>query len=296
MPRITVVIPTFNCGSLLPQAIKSVLAQSIDDFETVIVDDGSTDNTKAILDEYVSDSRVRYVYQENRGLPGARNSGVRQSDSEYVAFLDADDELRKDALERMAEQVARDGSAWCLIDIMKCKPSSREIQRTMIPVGDLSYEILRDDFMRRGMFFKRESFLAVGMYDEEMKYREDWDLNIRMFRAGFPYSYVPEPLYLYTWRPGGITTGNREKVLGFTEKVVRKHHKTLADSGDSEARRIYSEVMWGMARQFLYEAHNVNKAFSCARESLTYDFSLGKVVHPLVHHLSRLAARRVRAV
>src|ERR1700730_9074258 len=96
---VSVVIPAHNAAHYVGVAIDSVLRQSHQDFEIVIVDDGSTDNTKQVVEPYLSDPRIRYRYQENRGLPGARNSGASQSQGEYLAFLDADDFFAPNALQ-----------------------------------------------------------------------------------------------------------------------------------------------------------------------------------------------------
>ncbi len=89
LPKISVIIPTFNHGHYIKKAINSIFNQTYKNFEIIIVDDGSTDNTLDIISIY-GDS-VRYIYQENRGLAGARNTGIQASKGEYLAFLDADD-------------------------------------------------------------------------------------------------------------------------------------------------------------------------------------------------------------
>ncbi len=99
MPKVSVVIPTYNRAHLLPECIESVLAQSFRDFEIIVIDDGSTDNTP----EIVSAFPVKYVWQENQRLPGARNRGVELARGEYVAFLDSDDTMLRHALERGVE-------------------------------------------------------------------------------------------------------------------------------------------------------------------------------------------------
>ncbi|MDP6713514.1 MAG: glycosyltransferase family A protein, partial [SAR202 cluster bacterium] len=91
MPTVCVVIPAYNVGSIIPRAIESVLGQTFSDFEIVVVDDGSSDETASVVKQYRGDPRVQYVYQTNKGLPGARNTGIRHAESGLVAFLDADD-------------------------------------------------------------------------------------------------------------------------------------------------------------------------------------------------------------
>jgi len=261
--------------------------QTYTDYELIVVDDGSNDNTAEALTQFMHNPKFHYYRQANRGLPGARNSGVRISNSEYLAFLDADDELVGDALQCMVEALDRTGATWCLIDIIKAKPEGREIQRSEIPDGDLFYAILGDDFIRRGMFFRRDTFIEVGMYDENMKYREDWELNVRMFEARKPFVYLEKPLYIYTWREGSITTGKRARVLDFTRMLLRKHHKVLADDGDQRSAKIYALNMWNLARNYLYDVNQKKDALICVIESLKYDFSLARLCHPMLHHFRK---------
>src|SRR5215213_3125487 len=99
-PLVSVVIPCYNQAHFLGEAIESVLAQSYPNFEIVVVDDGSTDDTSEVAGSY---PKVRLVRQENQGLSGARNAGLARSEGEYVVFLDADDRLRPEALEAHLE-------------------------------------------------------------------------------------------------------------------------------------------------------------------------------------------------
>lgn len=286
MPKVSVIIPSYNCAEFVLRAVESVLMQTLRDYEVIVVDDGSSDNTREVL-SYLSRTQIRYIRQENRGLPGARNAGARASDSEYLAFLDADDTLASNALELMMAALDTSGASWCLIDIVKVKNAFREIQRTALPAGDPFLGILKEDFIRRGMFFRRKELSEIGMYDEGMRFREDWDVNIRMFESHKPFIYLDKPLYFYTWRDGSITTGKRAEMLAYTEKVLRKHHKRLADAGDPVVATIYARNMWGLARDYLYSARNHRSCFGCARESLTYDLSFGRVLHPFIHRLRR---------
>ena len=98
MPKVSVIIPTFNRAPSLPRAIKSVLNQTFDDFELIIVDDGSTDNTKDIVSHF-NDPRILYLWQENRERSAARNTGIKASQGIYITFLDSDDEYMESKLE-----------------------------------------------------------------------------------------------------------------------------------------------------------------------------------------------------
>ncbi len=290
MPKVSVIIPCYNGARHVAIAIDSVLSQTMRDLEVIVVDDGSTDDTARVVKLYQSDLRVRYLYQKNRGLPGARNAGAVASRAEHLAFLDADDRLAPEAIALMLEQLKETGAAWCLIDIVRRTPEGDEIQKTELPEGDLVHGILRDDFIRRAMFFDREAFCSVGMYDEAMKNREDWDINIRMIACGKAFTYVPQALYFYTWRPQSITV-NRVKMLRYTEILLRKHHKPRADGGDREVRLIYADLLWGLARQHLYQTSDWGSALRCLFQSLQYHFSVARLFHPLIHQGRRLASK-----
>lgn len=292
MPLASIIIPSFNCAQYVTGAIDSVLGQTMQDFEIIVVDDGSTDRTRNIIQPYLADSRIRYIYQANRGLPGARNRGAQASTAPFLAFLDADDSLASEALAKMSAALERSGASWCVIDVLKVRSGSQpEIRKTHIPPGDPFYGILTDDFICRGMCFRRRAFFEIGMYDEEMKNREDWDINIRMLERGKAFVYIPDPLYRYSWREGSITTGNSAKMLFYTERIVRKHHKRLADGGDDMARRLYAENMWALGRKYFYSTHDIPHAFRCIRESLSYDPSPRRLFHPLLHQFQRLATK-----
>lgn len=100
LPKVSVIIPTYNCAKYLLIAVNSVLNQTFHDFEIIIVDDGSTDNTKEILKNYIKEyqNKIRYFYQENNGPGAARNKGIKEAKGEYVAFLDSDDKLVENSL------------------------------------------------------------------------------------------------------------------------------------------------------------------------------------------------------
>ena len=153
----------------------------------------------------------------------------------------------------MLSATRRAGASWCIIDIIKFWEGYRETQKTQMPPSDLLIEILRDDFIRRALFLKRSALERVGMWDTEVKMREDWDLNIRLITAKKPFVYLPRPLYDYRKRPGSITTGDPKRLLAFTEQVLRKHHKKLADAGDRSVARIYATTCGtSRAGSFIY--------------------------------------------
>jgi glycosyltransferase involved in cell wall biosynthesis len=276
------VIPTFNCAGYIGRALDSIFRQTLQNFEVVIVDDGSADGTKSALDRYLQDRRVRYVYQENRGPAAARNTGARLSTAAYIHFLDADDALAPDALTLLSAALdAEPLASWCITDCVRVNEQMRVVCRTAIPHDNKFYAVLKEDFIAIGMFFRRTAFISVGMYDEELRSREDWDLNIRMILKDRRFVYLPRLLYYYHARKGSLTT-ETSSILGFTERVLQKHHKSMADAGDARAAEIYAENMWHLARRYFYSTGNVERAACCVLEALTYDPNLGRMLQSKV--------------
>jgi len=100
-PLVSIVIPTYNYGNFVSEAVDSALAQTYNNIEVIVVDDGSTDNTKDVLVKY--NESIRYIHKENAGLPAARNTGIEQAKGEYIAFLDSDDQWLADKVELQME-------------------------------------------------------------------------------------------------------------------------------------------------------------------------------------------------
>jgi glycosyltransferase involved in cell wall biosynthesis len=292
MSSVSVIIPAYNSASYVCGALNSVLGQTLQDFEIIVVDDGSKDDTKQVVAPYLSDSRVRYLFQENRGLPGARNAGAKIAQSEYFAFLDADDFLAPTALETMRKRFEETGAEWCNVGLLKLEGEKKTVRHAVMPAGDLLLAVLEDDFITRCPFFPRDQFYAIGMYDEEIRVREDWDINIRLIEAGKRCVIIDEPLYLYSRTEGSITTGNRRRLLFYTEKLMRKHHKRLADGGNREIGKIYAVNMWHLARQYFYEIKDVREGLRCMGESLRYDMNVFRLFHPLIHRIDVALGRR----
>ena len=285
MSLVSVIIPAFNAAATIGATIDSVLSQTLQDFEIIVSDDGSTDSTAIVVSRYRSDPRVQYLFHENRGTSHAKNLAARQAKGQYLAFLDSDDSLDRAALETMVHQLRGTGAVWCIVDVVKKIGDDRIIRCSQFPSGNLLLGILEKDFITRSPFYLRSAFLASGMFDEDLAVREDWDINIRLIEGGRPFTYINEPLYIYARTEGSLMTGNLGRVLTCTEKLLRKHHKKLADSGKTQVASIYARNMWGLAHRYFYDARDFRKAFRCVRESMRYDLSLYRLLHPIIHRI-----------
>ncbi len=200
-PRVSVVTPTFNRAELVGCAIDSVLAQTFRDFELVVVDDCSQDNTAEVVSAIV-DPRLRLLrLPKNGGLSRARNAGIAEARGEWVAFLDDDDEWYPQMLERQLERIDRSADprtsvAYCLRALQTRHGLQPSRHTPPLPEGDVLDSILRGDHQMssNAHIVKRSALLEVGGFDETLRAAEDKDLWLRLARASHHFVAVPETL------------------------------------------------------------------------------------------------------
>jgi glycosyltransferase involved in cell wall biosynthesis len=191
------VIPAYNPGPFIGEAVASVLAQTFADFDLVVVDDGSTDDTRSILASF-TDERVSYLFQDNRERSGARNTGIRAARGEYIAFLDADDTWLP---EKLARQVAlldahsEIGLVYCSAWKLRAGVIMGEQKATYR--GNVVRPLLIVDNVIAGsasaVMVRRDVLDEVGGFDERRIIYEDWDLWLRIARR-FPVDFVADNL------------------------------------------------------------------------------------------------------
>jgi glycosyltransferase involved in cell wall biosynthesis len=183
MPTVTVIIPTYNRCNPLVQAINSVLAQSYKDFELLVIDDGSTDNTRQVISA-ISDSRIKYIYKDNGGVSSARNAGIAQANGKYIAFLDSDDFWPENYLFTMVNSLRNNpdcGLAYCLTS---SKGSDGIIRDYDSPERCHSGSITQNLFVNSVIWSSAavlKKSLCDGIYfDIQLKNSEDSDFFLRL--------------------------------------------------------------------------------------------------------------------
>lgn len=177
-PTVSVIIPTYNRAELVPHAIESVLAQTFRDFELLVVDDGSTDDTREAV-EAIEDPRVRYLYQENGGVSAARNYGAREANGEYLIFLDSDDTAYPDWLETMISVVQQEGVSLACCGCEMATSRGTEGRRMPQRLGTL-HRGMEGVFLAGTFIVESRLFHEVGGYDPNMQASENWELGIRL--------------------------------------------------------------------------------------------------------------------
>jgi glycosyltransferase involved in cell wall biosynthesis len=201
VPRFSIIIPAYNRARLLRRSIGSVLAQTDDDFEVVVVDDGSTDDTAAVVESF-PDARVRYLPQPRSGVSKARNHGAASARGVHLVFLDSDDELLPCALARFRQELDATASAVVLsgwIDVS----ADRSVWRTAVPGGPGVPE--HGLFLAGTFAVARELFTAVGGYDDQLRFAENselgWRLRARIGASGRRLPIVTAPLVVLYAQP-----------------------------------------------------------------------------------------------
>lgn len=218
IPTVSVIIPTYNRADMVDSAIQSVLDQTYADWELIVVDDGSQDNTAEVVAGYL-DSRIRYIYQENRRLPGARNTGIRASRGEYIALLDSDDVFLPQKLRLQVSTMENNpdlglvASGWHEVD------TQQRIVRTVCPwqfqpALDLNHWLFACPFAPSTVMARRSWLMQVGLFDEDQHYVEDWDLWLRLSLAGCTMAWEPAVVCLRTVHEGNMVNNAARMTAG----------------------------------------------------------------------------------
>lgn len=211
LPKVSIIIITYNQSQLLPVAIDSVLAQTYPAIEVIVVDDGSSDDTPEVMLPY--GERVRYIRQENRGVSAARNTGFRATTGEYINFLDSDDFFLPTKIEcQMRVFNLRPDVGLVHCGFYQVDENGNRLNKvTSFPSDHILRELAVDCFLVvHTPLVRREWFDRVGLFDEHLpwqgQYCEDWELWLRMVKAGCQFSYVSEPLVAYRILKGSHVT------------------------------------------------------------------------------------------
>jgi len=255
MPRVSVIIPCYNYANLVGRAIQSVLDQTYRDFEVIVVDDGSTDNTPEVVGRF--GERIRYIRQANQGPNAARNTGIRATDGEFVALLDADDEWLPHKLERQIEVMdAKPNVGLMYANIYLIEGQSGAIIGTYPPRFFHEGYVLPHLFLHQFVpsptpLIRRKVFERVGYFDPKTIGSDDWEMWLRI-AAQFNFAYVLEPLAKYTvhasWGSRTTYLTYERDMLAFFEKATRDHPAELGPLYRYRLSTFAEQLGWHLIR------------------------------------------------
>ncbi len=251
LPRVSVVIPTFQSESRIGPTLARLGHQTLSNFEVVVVNGGSTDDTSAAVRRCMADDpRVRLVEQANGGIAAARNRGIAEARAELVAFLDDDDLWHPRKLERQVTRIEQATDA----SVVSCFSALVDRNRRVlgwriggVTEGDVYRDMLEWDMVSGGSvaLVKRRALEDVGGLDVAMPDRADWELWIRLARR-HRFACVPEVLVGYTRRPDSVSQ-RYERMIACGRAVLDKARREDATITDTEFRRMLTRDRFAMA-------------------------------------------------
>lgn len=260
MPRVSVVIPTYNCARFLGQTIDSALRQAYRDFEIIVVDDGSTDGTQQVVAGY--GKTIRYVYQSNQGASAARNVALSIASGEFIAYLDADDLWIADKLSRQVEYLDAHPACGFLHTEVSVIDEQNKVLHTRfnyetsrpVPQGLCIRELLlRSHIQTLTVLERRTAFDDAGMFDLRLPVAQDYLHWLGVVLRGYEVGYLAEPLGQYRWRAGSLMSSQRRLV----EDFVRIYEIILAEYGlersqGAEMMELVQAQLYATQRQLAY--------------------------------------------
>lgn len=235
MPKVSVIIPTYNRAQLIGRAIQSVLNQSYKDLEIFVVDDGSTDDTERVIKEFQKqDKRIRYIrHEENKGAAAARNTGVKNAKGEYIAFQDSDDEWFLEKIEKQVKVFENTLPEVGIVytDMWRITENKKEYfySPKIMSGNKIKYKQALDyGVMNIGIqtaLIKKECFNKVGMFDEKFPRLIDLELFIRLSKYYYFYR-IDEPLVNYFDADKGISS-NTESLVTARKLILEKYFEDI---------------------------------------------------------------------
>ena len=287
-PETSIVTPTYNRAALLPGLLANVRAQTCQDFELIVVDDGSTDDTERVMAEYTAaePQRIRYIRQKNRGSGAARNAGIREARGKYVAFLDSDDAWDPRYLERAVGALTSGRYHWAVTACERIDIDAEGNERSRSVIGC--------DIQREGSFFERElsvyeglltgnvigetsrvvvtkqALHVVGGFREDLKLSQDYELWLRLARENYFLATIDEPLVAYRKSVDSVTKTRFVEALTFGYRIIREYSREAIER-DPLFAKFYAQKMRMYARD-VYRSRPLRLVFllRCLASSLRF--------------------------
>jgi glycosyltransferase involved in cell wall biosynthesis len=223
---VSIILTTCNRQNYLPQAVESVLNQTYKNIELLIVDDGSTDNTRDIVSKYLSDKRIKYFYQENQGVCLARNNGIKNANGNYLMFLDDDDIFFPYAVEKLLSSMKKQPENVKLVygDLIYLYEKNKELhkEKQVFPKPKLLIGyVVGWAFSTIGLVMvKTQAIKDIGMFDKNYEYSEDFELLSRIV-FNYDIAKIDIPIILYR-RHESQKTADKAKVRYYSDKIALK--------------------------------------------------------------------------
>ena len=285
MPKVSVIIPTYNRAHLVMRAIDSVLTSTYTNIDIIVVDDGSVDDTKDLINSRYGD-RISYIYQTNKGAAAARNVGLKLSKAKYINFLDSDDYFLPDNIELKVKALEGNPELGWVFSDTYFKNSQNQL------VTDKNINKIRKELEQRSYFFdillmhgitntnsvmmKKECIEAIGAFDEKLVTFEDVDLFYRVSKY-FKGKYIDKALLVVDEQTSGLTS-NRDRFYMGKIKVIEKTKKNFKDDVDKlgfPGRRVEADIFNYLGSIFLTKGENKKAMYEFLKSVKIFPLQIG---------------------
>lgn len=239
--KISVIVPCYNQSEYLSEALNSVLNQTYKNWECIIVNDGSIDNTENIAEEWIlKDERIKYVFQKNRGLSSARNLGIEMAIGEWILPLDADDKIEVNYLE-------------LAIKTINSNNHLKVVYSNAIKFGEVNenwelkpfnlHNLARENMIFCSAFFKKKDWKAIGGYDINMKYGyEDWEFWIHMLKNGGNVVQLKQKCFFYRVRKKSMVRSINNNKMNYLFDYLSVKHTDFFVKNLGSFSKLYFEI------------------------------------------------------
>lgn len=226
-PLVSIIIPTYNYGEFITEALECSLQQTYENKEIIVVDDGSNDNTNEIVSSYKN--KIRYFYQHNKGAPTARNQGVKLAKGDFITFLDADDTTPQDKLEILMEYLLENSSVYIVFGQTMRLKLSKYID------GKPHFEEFESPNYRKSLpssIIRKSLFDKIGVFNESLHYCDDSDWIMRAQEMGITMRFIPKLTLYYRRHHRNITNqiekGNHYSIRMIKKSLDRRRNKSVS--------------------------------------------------------------------
>ncbi|NQT03587.1 MAG: glycosyltransferase, partial [Planctomycetes bacterium] len=254
-PLVSVVMPAYNAAEYITEAIESVLIQNYRNFELIVIDDGSTDNTRDIVSSF-KDDKIKYFYQENKGLAGAHNAGIKNSKGHFLIKLDSDDVMTPDYIAKHLQEFEYHPEA----DLVYCDDylideNSKPIRVIKRPEYTDRKTLIRDLFhcgfpvVPFRTCIRRSVFDKIGFFDENLRIAEDYDMMRRFVKYGLKIQHLPDALYLRRMTSDSLSRN-------FTTQKAKYHFDVINRFLDTFTYdELFPDVAWDKIEPQMRQLH-----------------------------------------
>jgi hypothetical protein len=267
--QVSIIIPSYNHAQYVGEAIRSVLGQTYDSLEIIVVDDGSTDNTRAVVGEF--GNAVRYIWQENQGLSAARNTGICAARGEFIGVLDADDLYEPEFVATLTAVLQTDPDAaavYCAYQYVDEDnvPLPQQASRT-VPPEQLHEALLGGNFLvPLCLLVRKSAYVQAGLFDKTFQGCADWDMWLRLSRE-YRIAGIDRPLVRYR-RLSNSMSSDPAYMLADRLRVLQKHLPLEDDqvlAKDTPRQEAYGHAYLIAAVEYL-QKQDTDRAYDCLRD------------------------------